>query len=525
MSYNYARQFLPAASHRPGTVSRMDGSSPVHADGWYNALAGLGKQFDKSNKTFFGSFYFMDRNQLSRMYVGDGLGRKIIDAKADDMTRQWIKITMKDDNERKLIETQMKKLKVPVFFNEAIKWERLFGGSVIVLGAMDGLPLDAPLDINRCKSIEWLKVVDQWDIDLPSSEWDRDPTSPTYGQIMRYMCQFRVSGTGRIDRLMVHNTRVLPFYGENIPKSLVMGDQRTRYWGASVLQAIWENLATMGASMQVATNILMELTIGKYTLPNLAEMLASGNEQAIQNRMSAIQMSKSVINAVLLGKDETYQRDTLPLGGLPELLDRFMMWIAAVSSYPVTKLFGRSPGGLNATGESDITNYYDDVKSKQRTDLEPNINKLLLLMAQINKIKEIPTFEFNPLVQSDPMQEAQIKQKEASAKLAQAQIDQIYIVNQVASPEEIAHEREFIDDDEYAILRGEIPGDEDLELQQAKLKAAPGEGSTINPGTVEKNLLDLRTEKKPSLTSKAQSTLKQPNSAIPPVNNPGVPIY
>jgi len=52
-------------------------------DGWYNTLVGLGKAFDKSNKTFFGEFYFMDRNQLSRMYVGDGVGRRIIDIVAD----------------------------------------------------------------------------------------------------------------------------------------------------------------------------------------------------------------------------------------------------------------------------------------------------------------------------------------------------------------------------------------------------------------------------------------------------------
>ena len=30
----------------------------------------------------------------------------------------------------------------------------------------------------------------------------------------------------------------------------------------------------------------------------------------------------------------------------------------AASDHPVTKLFGRSPAGLNATGEADMQNYY-----------------------------------------------------------------------------------------------------------------------------------------------------------------------
>ena len=130
------------------------GLSKEHTDSWYNALVGLGKSMDKSNKTFFGDFDFMDRNQLSRMYVGDGIGRRIVDIVADDMTREWIEITMEDESQKDILEGTLKKLKAEVYFNEALKWERLFGGAVIVLGAMDGNALDVPLDMNRCKSVE-----------------------------------------------------------------------------------------------------------------------------------------------------------------------------------------------------------------------------------------------------------------------------------------------------------------------------------------------------------------------------------
>lgn len=513
-------QFLPAKLQKLG--------SEQHFDGWYNGLVGLGKAFDKSNKTFFGEFVFMDRNQLSRMYVGDGLGRKIIDIVADDMTREWITINMEDEDQVKVLEDTMKKLKAEVYFNEALKWERLFGGSIIVLGAMDGKTLDNPMDIRTVKSIEWLKVIDMWDIDLPSSEWDRDPTSPTYGQVIRYMVQFRVSGTGRIDRLLVHNTRVLPFYGENIPKSLVMGDQRTRYWGASVLQAIWESLANLGGAMQAVTNMIYEFIIGKYTFTNLIEMLSSGNEGKLFDRMSAIQMSKSVINAVMLNEGETYQRDSANVAGLAELIDRLMMFVSGICSIPVTRLFGRSPAGMNATGESDLSTYYDGVRSKQKTDLQPNLSKFVIMLAQVLKFTEQPSIEFNPLRQNTPKEEAEIKKLEADTELAIAQADQIYIANQVASPEEIALKREFITEDEYNLLREDIPEDIAVEEAEAKLKARPSEGSAVSPqsGAMEKNLIDREKGKgESSALSKTTDLTKKTSSAVPPIDNPGSSVY
>jgi len=416
-----------------------------------------------------------------------------------------------------------------VYFNEALKWERLFGGSLIVLGAMDGQPLDMPMVVQRVQSIEWLKVIDMWDVDLPSSEWDRDPTSPTYGQVIRYMCQFRVSGTGRIDRILVHNTRCLPFYGENIPKSLVMGDQRTRYWGASTLQAIWEQLANMGGTMQAVTNILYEFIIGKYTFSNLAEMMAAGNEAKLINRMSAIQMSKSVINAVMLGEGEAYQRDAASVAGLADLVDRMMMLLSGVTSIPVTRLFGRSPAGMNATGESDLSTYYDMVRAKQKTDLQPNLHKFIILLAQISKFADTPSVVFNPLRQNTPKEQAEIEKLEADTYLATAQADQIYIMNQVASPEEIALQREFITEEEYNLLRGEIP-DEETEEAEAKLNARPSEGSAVGPttGAMEKNLIDRKTEKKEgqqNLKASATKAYKQQTSAVPPVNQPGSLVY
>ncbi|MFQ8761936.1 MAG: anti-CBASS protein Acb1 family protein [Intestinimonas sp.] len=51
--------------------------------------------------------------------------------------------------------------------------------------------------------------------------------------------------------------------------------------------------------------------------------------------------------------------------------------LSGASRIPVTKLFGRSPAGMNATGESDLRNYYDYVDTLREAKLRPILEKLL----------------------------------------------------------------------------------------------------------------------------------------------------
>lgn len=43
----------------------------------------------------------------------------------------------------------------------------------------------------------------------------------------------------------------------------------------------------------------------------------------------------------------------------------------------MTKLFGRAPAGMNATGESDLQNYYDYVDTLRESVLAPILRRLL----------------------------------------------------------------------------------------------------------------------------------------------------
>lgn len=65
----------------------------------------------------------------------------------------------------------------------------------------------------------------------------------------------------------------------------------------------------------------------------------------------------------------------------------------------MTKLFGRAPAGMNATGESDLQNYYDSIETKQEDDLRPVLEKLLpvLCLSELGAVPDDLEFQFNPV--------------------------------------------------------------------------------------------------------------------------------
>ena len=410
---------------------------PVRLDGWSNLISGLGQKTDKSKYTEVADLNLIDDYDLSVIYTNDGLGGRIIDVIADDMTREWINLEGQGEDEIKEI---LITLSAEEKYNEAIKWQRLYGGSLLIVGAMDGQPPDIPLNESRIKKIEYLKVVDKTDIDIASSQFDVDPKSPTFGKVLKYHVNLHV-GSAYIP-MDIHYSRCIPFFNDPIPSRIKTSVSiETRYWGMSSLQRIYEELRDLGGITQSTVNILYEFIIGKYKIARLAEIMsAPGGEAAVVRRMEIMNMSKSVLNSVMIDAEEDYSRDYATLAGLPELIDRFMLKLSGSTGIPVTRLFGRSPAGLNATGENDLRNYYDLIEAQQRNRLYPPLRRLIELICKWKGYKTLPEIDFNSLYQLDEKEKADIKKVEADTAKTKAETENIYITMGALDPDEVRHE-------------------------------------------------------------------------------------
>ena len=86
------------------------------------------------------------------------------------------------------------------------------------------------------------------------------------------------------------------------------------------------------------------------------------------------------------------------------------MDISGAAEIPVTRLFGRSPSGLNATGESDLQNYYDMIAEKQESYLRPILNKVLppFIISTLGSLPDDFDFEFDPVAEPSDKERADL---------------------------------------------------------------------------------------------------------------------
>ena len=144
------------------------------------------------------------------------------------------------------------------------------------------------------------------------------------------------------------------------------------------------------------------------------------DEQQLSARFAYAAAMKSINNLLLLGDGETWSRQSVDFGGLPEMIRTFLQVAAGAADIPVTRLLGQSPAGLSATGDSDTRNYYDMIAARQEIDLRPQLEGLDRLIARSEGLDPgTLSFAFRPLWQLDAP-------SQAALALQKAQATQIY---------------------------------------------------------------------------------------------------
>ena len=417
-------------------------------DGWMNLFTGLGTKADKTKSTRAVPTGFLLDAEKEIIYADDGLGARIVDLLPEDMMKQgWHYVFENEkegfDNYTKIYNHIFKEIRANYKIAQALKWARLYGGALILLGVYDGESLDQPLNLNKIKNFENLKIIPRNNVMYGTMEFQMNPKLPHYGQVEYYPVTFYTGRQHQMQR--VHYSRVIELKGVEIPSSEAsLIPMEFRYWGLSVFQRVQDRLKELGSSFSSLANLLNELTIGKYKYKDLAMIMASadGGEQ-VQKRLQAMDLMKSVFHSVLLDTDESFERDTLSFGGVSDVMYQFMMMTSAATGYPMTKLFGISPGGMNSTGESDMYQYYDMVKAKQETELLPIVERLVKIISEWQKIPE-PEIVFNPLEQMTEKEQAELEAKKADSEYKKMQTYQGYIDMGIMSPE-IVEELEFGD--------------------------------------------------------------------------------
>lgn len=438
MSRNKTRH--PSRDH-VAAVEAIEGVARL--DSWQNALTGLGTNIDPLTRATQVSTRNQWRNSqtLENLYYEDDICAKIVDKPLDAAMRQsWTPELPGADSEAQdvkeraeRIAKRARELKADERVVEAARWGRLYGGGAVLLafGPESGDP-GLPRSLTVKPRLQALTVFER--DELVPQRWYSSAMDPDYGHAATWSV-FPKAITGYDAELggVVHTSRLLKF--EGLPASK-MERQRQNGWSPSVLTRVIEPVRDFQQNWRSAGLILQQAHQAVFKLKGLISMIAEqGNK--VQKRMELINMARSVARAVIIDADsESFDYHSASLAGIDTLLDKFAVRLSAAADIPMTILFGTSPAGMNATGESDTRGWYDTVQSLREQSLGPQLERLVRVIAADvgDPEPEAWVIKWPSLWQMSPTQEADYRSKVATT-------DDVYLRNQVVTPAEIAVSR------------------------------------------------------------------------------------
>lgn len=403
------------------------------ADGLVNVVSGLGTAKTKRYHNKFQYAALNDWQQLDAAYQSNWLARQIVDVPAEDMCREWRSFKCDDaDN----IRIEEDRLQIPIAVNTGLAWARLYGGGGLLM--ITGQDLSKPLNVSKVRKgdLERVIVLDRWDMSaMTINTWNI--LAANYLQPEFY--------TIRGGSQQIHWSHFARFTGARLPLRQMA---YTQGWGDSELRKCLDDIMDMVASKDGIAELMQEANVDVIKRDGLSDELASDQDDVIIHRYTLFSQMKSVVQMALLDGDEEYDRKTLNLSGVAPILETFMTWISGAADIPVTRLFGTSAKGLNATGEGDLTNYYNSIRAKQLTQLDPGMRQLdeVLVRSALGHMPDDYNYIWNPL--------AQLNEREiAEARRITSETDQRYLdmgviqVSQVQRNLQSAETYQFDDED------------------------------------------------------------------------------
>lgn len=350
---------------------------------------------------------------LNSLYRDNWVVQNVVGLMVDDMLREWYKLKgnvtpeMQDALDRVERQTRTR-----ARINEGMRWGRLYGGAaglILIKGQED---LSKPLDLDMVfpGSFQGLYILDRWQGVTPNMEVvfeGGDPVPESYS----------ITDARGYTVTNVHHSRLIRFTGRDLPFLEKVAEM---YWGESEVEALYKDVMAhdnVSANMAALT---FQANINTMEVKGLEQLFSIGSGQAQRrfwNVMQAQSVLRSNFGTQLVEEGTKLTNTQYTFTGLQEVYESMALNLCGASHYPMTKLFGRSPAGMNATGESDLKNYYDYVDSQREAKLRPALQKLLpvLAMSAWGFVPDDLDFTFPPLWTPTATETAEIALKKAQA--------------------------------------------------------------------------------------------------------------
>ncbi len=345
---------------------------------------------------------YMALAQLSQ----DGVIKAGVDLRADEMTRRWIEFQYQGEGGDDLIEgitAAMDRLHVQKVFRDAAQMCGFYGGCLVYIDTGDimaedmRLPLGTDQDTFKIDSIRDLKIIE-----------------PFYIAPGRYSCyspidkDYFVPQSWLINGREVHASRFL-YFAEDRPPTLLLPSYN--FFGVPLAQTVIDSVIGFEESSKSAARMLSKYACTVFKT-DMNEVLSGGTGSEIQKRIAYFAQYRDNDGVMTVDKEsEDIVLAQHALSGVTDIVRQQMEITAAMFGEPAVKLWGISPNGFNATGESDMRSHYDHINAVQERILRDPLEYLVKLL-QLNTYGQIDpalTFEFVPLSDEDEKLQAEVQ--------------------------------------------------------------------------------------------------------------------
>ncbi len=400
---------------RRRTLDKAPEPQPIRSralDAFSNVLARLGAG---TPNLLEGTEYSLQRmsrdfNTLNALYRESWIVRRIIDVIPADMLKNWITITSGlDPDVEKRLSLTLRHTQLIDKLKRGMQWGRLYGGALgVMLVKHQGYDLSQPLQLDWIMPGDFagLLIFDRWNGVNPSSELIEDISDPDYG----YPKYYTVTDPAGGGSVKIHHSRVIRFTGNTLPFWEEIAEMQ---WGASVVESIFDELRKRDNVSWNIAQLTFMANIRVLKMQDLGQLLAATDNESQAELLRTLEAQNMLLNNMgmqVMDAADGLETHQYTFGGLADCYQQFIMDISGAAEIPVTRLFGRSPSGLNATGESDLQNYYDMIAEKQESYLRPILNKVLppFIISTLGSLPDDFDFEFDPVAEPSDKERADL---------------------------------------------------------------------------------------------------------------------
>lgn len=441
-------------------------SKQSFSDGFSNMVGKLGFGWvDNQLSQGYFDFNYLTQNrvQLEAAHRGNWLCQALIDRIAEDMTRAGITILgeIEPDKLTKL-KTAIQRRGILNDISDGIRWGRLYGGAFQLM-LVEGVDYSKPFNLEKIKkdSFKGLATYDRWRV-IPDMnrliQSGRDVGLPEFYHIIDL----------NID---VHHTWGFRYIGDKLPWYQSV---REMLWGASVLENVIDRIVSFESVSLGAANLISRAHLRTIAVKDLRQILAMGGqaEENLIKQFTYIREMQNNEGITLLDSEDNFQTDSYQFSGLDDMMLQFVQQVAGAKRIPLPILFGQSPAGLNATGDSDIRIYYDMISAQQEQRIDDDLKLISVFYASYfgEPAPEDMMIQYNPLWQVSMTEKAEIANKTAqtiSQSLADGIIDRHIAMKELKQSSEFTGIFTNITDEDLDEAENEAPAPSFSETETA----------------------------------------------------------